>query len=168
MVGNEDWRFPQDVRAILAEAGWWPGRDVSTWVRRWLASVYAENPGAQQRLLLFPAARDALAEFGGLRFTQLKRSGYAGGGFRVETWPAAGRVVVELYVEFGADLGVPVFPLAWYEDGSSDVVVAADGRVFLLHPAAEFLVAEGVDEAITALVRGARLREVDDHGRVIG
>jgi hypothetical protein len=157
-------RFPEDVREVLAEAGWRPGRDVSTWVAQWLEKVYADNPAARQRLPLFPAAQAALAEFGGLRFTQLKRTGYAGGGFRVELWPDVGRVVVDLYAEFAADIGVPVFPFAWYEDGPSDAAVDANGRVFLLHPTAEFLVAPSVDEAMVALVRGPDLREVDDHG----
>ncbi|GAA5185140.1 hypothetical protein GCM10023322_28210 [Rugosimonospora acidiphila] len=161
-------RFSAEVREVLSAAGWRPGRDVSSRVSQWLSDVYERDPGARRGLTLFPAAQAALAEFGGLRFTQLSRVGYAGGGFRVELWPDEGRVVIDLFTEFGADLGVPVFPLAWYEDGPSDAVVDETGRVFLLHPVGEFLVADTVDEAITALVRGPELREIDDHGNVIG
>jgi hypothetical protein len=160
-------RFPEDVREVLTAAGWAPGRDVSAWVRRWLEQVHAADPDVQQKLPLFPAAQAALAEFGGLRFTQMKRVGVAGGGFRVETWPDAGRVVVDLYAEFAADLGVPVFPFAWYEDGPSDVVVDARGRMFLLHPTAEFLIADSVDAAVTALVSTPEFRLVDDHGDLV-
>lgn len=160
-------RFPDDVHDVLTAAGWRPGRDVSTWVEQWLASVYAGDPEARERLPLFPAARVALTEFGGLRFTQLKRLGYAGGGFRVELWPNGGRVIPHHYTEFGADIGVPVFPFAWFEDGSSDLVIDATGRVFLLHQAGEFLVGDNLDDAITALVGAAELKEIDDHGNVI-
>lgn len=161
-------RFTAEVREVLDGAGWQPGRDVTSWVSQWLAKVYAEDPDAERRLPLFPAARAALAEFGGLRFTQLSRVGYAGGGFRVELWPDVGRVLVDLFAEFGDGIGVPVFPFAWYEDGPSDAVVDENGRVFLLHPVGEFLLADSVDEAVTALVRGPELREIDDHGEVIG
>jgi hypothetical protein len=161
-------RFAPEVREVLTAAGWQPGRDVSAWVSQWLAKLYADDPDAQRRLPVFPVARAALAEFGGLRFTQLSRVGYAGGGFRVEVWPDVGRVVVDLFAEFAEDIGVPVFPFLWYEDGPSDAVVDQNGRVFLLHPAGEFLVADNVDEAVAAFVRGPRLREVDDHGEVIG
>ncbi|GIH14084.1 SUKH-3 domain-containing protein [Rugosimonospora africana] len=161
-------RFTAEVREVLSGAGWQPGRDVSAWVSQWLAKVYEEHPDAGRRLPMFPAARAALAEFGGLRFTQLSRVGYAGGGFRVEVWPDVGRVLVDLFAEFAADIRVPVFPFLWYEDGPSDAVVDENGRVFLLHPAGEFLVADSVDEAVTAFVRGPELRAVDDHGEVIG
>jgi hypothetical protein len=160
-------RFPADVRAVLDEAGWRPGRDVSAWVNRWLREVYDEYAGAREGLTLFPVAQAALAEFGGLRFAQRPRPGDPGSGFRVELWPDVGRVVVDLYTSYAADLGVPVFPFAWYEDGPSDAVVDVHGRVFLLHPIGDFLVADTVDGAITALIRGPELRQVDHHGSVL-
>jgi hypothetical protein len=160
-------RFPEDVRRVLTAAGWRGDRDVSAWVSTWLRTVYETTPGAADRLPLHPVARTMLAEFGGLKFRQLKRLGATSGGFDVELWPTGGRVLVDLFAEFGADLGVPVFPLAWYEDGSSDLVVAADGRVFLLHGAGEFLVGTTPDGALVRLVRGEPFAEVDDRGAVI-
>jgi len=160
-------RLPDDVREVLAAAGWRSGRDVSARVRHWLDGVYQQIPAAREQLPMFPAAERALGEFGGLRFTQLSRVGYAGGGFRVEIWPDVGRLVLDTYTGFAADLGQPVFPFAWYEDGSSDAVIAADGRVFLLHPAATFLLGADVDEALAGLVRGARWPEVDEQGNLL-
>lgn len=154
-------RLPEDVRAVLTAAGWRSDRDVSAWVTTWLKET------ADARLPIFPAARRLLDEFGGLRFRQLKPPGVASGGFDVQFWPTDGRVLVELFAEFAADLGMPVFPLAWYEDGPSDLVVAADGRVFLLHEAGEFLVGATPDEAITRLVRGEPPTEVDDSGEPV-
>jgi hypothetical protein len=82
-------------------------------------------------------------------------------------WPIEARVMVDLFVEFGTDIGIPVFPLAWFEDGHSDVVSAADGRVFLLHEAGEFLIGATPDEAIIQLVRAEPFILVDDHGEAV-
>jgi hypothetical protein len=161
-------RFPDDVRQVLTTAGWRSDRNVGAQVSTWLAELYAATPGLDRRLPIFPAARRVLEEFGGLTFRQLKRPGVATGGFDVQFWPTEGRVLTDLFVEFAADLGMPVFPLAWYEDGPSDIVAAADGRVFLLHEAGEFLVGPSPDEAMTRLVRGEPFAEVDDSGEIVG
>jgi hypothetical protein len=157
-------RLPEEVRRVLTEAGWRSDRNVGAWVSSWLREVYDATPGAEQRLPLFPAARRMLQEFGGLAFRQLKQPGVPTGGFNVRFWPTKGRIMLELFAEFGADLGMPVFPLGYYEDGPSNLVVAADGRVFLLHEAGEFLVGATPDEAMTHLVRGEPFVEVDDTG----
>ena len=160
-------RFPDDVRHVLSAAGWRSDRNVGAWVSSWLNDVYGATPGLERRLPIFPAARRLLDEFGGLTFRQGKLPGVPTGGFEVQFWPTDGRVLAELFAEFGADLGQPVFPLAWYADGPSDIVAAADGRVFLLHEAGEFLVGATPDEAVTRLVRGEPFAEVDDHGNVL-
>jgi hypothetical protein len=161
-------RFPEQVRRVLVEAGWQPGRDVTARVQRWLESeVYAPDPALRDRLPLFPAARAALAEFGGLRFTQLKRIGHATGGFRVEIWPDVGPVPVQLCQSCADDFGVRVFPFAWYEDGSTTVVIDERGRVYLLGHAEEYLLGATVDEALANLVGPGRWPSVDDHGNLI-
>ncbi|WP_433613720.1 SUKH-3 domain-containing protein [Dactylosporangium sp. CA-139114] len=161
-------RFPEDVRQVLTAAGWKSNRNVETWVASWLRELYEATPGLEQRLPIFPVARRLLEEFGGLSFRQLKQPGVATGGWSVEFWPTKGRVLADLFAEFAGDLGMPVFPLAWFEDGPSDIVVAADGRVFLLHEAGEFLIGADPDEAMRRLVRGEPFAEVDDHGEVLG
>jgi hypothetical protein len=50
---------------------------------------------------------------------------------------------------------------------ASDVVMDARGRVFLLHPTAEYLIADSIDAAVTAPVRTTELRMVDDHGGLV-
>ncbi|MEV6931461.1 SUKH-3 domain-containing protein [Dactylosporangium sp. NPDC051485] len=161
-------RFPEEVRQVLAKAGWRSDRNVGARVSAWLESLYAAEPELERRLPVFPVARRMLEEFGGLSLRQLKQPGVATGGFDVQFWPTRGRVLADLFAEFAADLGMPVFPLAWYEDGPSDIVVAADGRVFLLHEAGQFLVGGSPDEAVTRLVRGEPFAEVDDQGEIIG
>ncbi|GAA0726735.1 SUKH-3 domain-containing protein [Dactylosporangium roseum] len=147
-------RLPEDVRRVLTAAGWRSDRDVNAWVSSWLRDLYAADAEAAEHLPIHPAARSLLDEFGGLSFRQLKQPGSTSGGYDVQFWPTQGRIVTDLFTEFAAELGTPVFPLAWYEDGPSDIAVAADGRVFLLHEAGEFLVGTTPDEAIVRLVRG--------------
>ncbi|GAA1284201.1 hypothetical protein Psi02_33990 [Planotetraspora silvatica] len=156
--------LPEDVRRVLTAVGWRSDRDVSAWVSTWLRDLYAGIPGSADRLPIHPAARELLDEFGGLSFRQLKQPGSTSGGYDVQVWPTEGRVLVDLFVAFGTDIGVPVFPLAWYEDGPGDIVCAADGRVYLLHEAGEFLIGATPDEAIIRLVRGEPFTPVDDHG----
>ncbi|GAA3269004.1 hypothetical protein GCM10020218_008880 [Dactylosporangium vinaceum] len=148
-------RFPEDVRTVLTAAGWRSDRNVGAWIETWSATV---------PLPLFPAARRMLEEFGGLKFRQRKPPGRATGNFDVQFWPAEARVVADLFAEHAADLGLPVYPVAIYEDGPSDIAIAADGRVFLLHEAGEFLIGPTPDEAIVTLVRGEPFPEVDAHG----
>jgi hypothetical protein len=157
-------RLPEEVRRVLTAAGWRSDRNVGAWVSSWLREVYDALPGAEQRLPLFPVARRMLEEFGGLTFRQLKQPGVPTGGYEVHFFPTKGRVMLQLFAEFGADLGMPVFPLAWYEDGPSDIVVAADGRMFMLHEAGEFLIGNTPDEGMARLVRGDPFTEVDDNG----
>jgi hypothetical protein len=156
-------RFPDDVRAMLRAAGWFPGRDISVQVADWLSRVHEEQPVAQELLPMFPVARAALAEFGGLQLEAQRRYGNPHGGFRIETWPDVGRVVLETYTDWAITIGASVFPLAWYEDGSSDIVVDERGRVYLLGLADNYLVAETVDEAIIALLRSAELTVFDGY-----
>jgi hypothetical protein len=163
-MGRMGVRWPNDVRQVLSAAGWCPGRWAGAEVSSWLERVYDLNPGTADRLPMHPVARRMLDEFGGLSFRRLKRIGSATGGWNVSMWPTSGRVLVDLFVEFGTDLGVPVFPLAIYEDGPSDLVCAADGRMFLLHEAGEFLVGRRPDEAMIRLVRGEPFIPVDDRG----
>ena len=157
-------RWPRDVREVLTAAGWRPGRHVAAQVSTWLWQVYDLHPGAADRLPVHPVARRLLDEFGGLTFRRPERVGSGSGGFDVELWPTSGRVLVDLFAEFGADLGAPVFPLAVYQDGPSDIVCAADGRVFLLRMAGKFLVGPNPDQAIVRLVRGETFIPVDDRG----
>jgi hypothetical protein len=138
-------RLPEDVREVLAAAGWQSGRDISARINAW-ASRDAE-------LELFPAAAAALAEFGALRLTA------PGSGRLVITWPEMPRTVPAAYASFARDLGQPVYPFAWYEDGPSDAVIARDGSLSLLHPAALYRLGATVEDAITALVRGTPLAE---------
>ncbi|MDG4762751.1 SUKH-3 domain-containing protein [Solwaraspora sp. WMMD406] len=143
-------RFAPEVRHVLQQAGWFPGRDVSASVDRWLASFADELAG----LSVFPAARSAMVEFGGLTVPQFGLHGEPGGGFTSYLHPTGGGVVTDAARVFAEEYDDPVFPIGNHADGPSELVMDAQGRVFLLHWAEEFFVAAGIDAALTALIRG--------------
>jgi hypothetical protein len=148
-------RFGERVLAVLRGAGWLPGRDVNAAVEHWLDQKYAEVPSARERLPLFPAARAALAEFGGLHLEQYGPSGRTvGGGFSTDINPAEGRLMVDVYSAFADMIGQPVFPLGNYADDPAEFVIDAQGRVFLLHWSNYFFIADTIDGAITKMVEG--------------
>lgn len=59
-------RFPPYVQAVLETAGWFPGRRLDDEVLDAFAAEMAVVPDLDPPLVLHPAARTALAEFGGL------------------------------------------------------------------------------------------------------
>lgn len=151
-------RFPPDVREVLDRAGWFPGRDVSAAVSQWLTRFAEELAGLE----FFPAARAALVEFGGLRLPQFGGDGEPGGGFGSALHPTQGGVLAAGSEIFTEEYGNPVFPLGNNADGPSELVIDAQGRVFLLHWADDFFVGPDIDAAIVKLVRGGQMPEASD------
>ncbi len=151
-------RFPPDVRYVLDNAGWFPGRDLTASVNHWMVRFADELAG----LDCPPAARAALVEFGGLQLPQFGRSGRLGGGFTSYIHPTEGGVVTESARVFAEEYENPVYPLGNNEDGPSELVVDAQGRVFMLHWADDFFVGPDVDTAIVNLIRGTELTEASD------
>lgn len=151
-------RFPADVREVLEKAGWFPGRDMTAAVNLWLTRFADELTGLE----FFPAARAALVEFGGLRLAQFGGYGEPGGGFGSAIHPTRGGVLTEESEVFAEEFDNPVFPLGNNADGPSELVIDAQGRVFLLHWADDFLVGPDIDAAIVKLVRGGEMPEASD------
>ncbi len=151
-------RFPPDVRHVLESAGWFPGRDVTSAVEHWMGRFADDLAG----LDCPPAARAALVEFGGLTLPQFGRTGRAGAGFTSYLHPTRGGVVTEGARGFAEEYGTPVYPIGNNEDGPSELVMDARGRVFLLHWADEFLVGPDLDSAVVNLIRGGEMTEASD------
>lgn len=148
-------RFPPDVREVLDQAGWFPGRDMTAAVDLWLAHFADELAGLE----CFPAARAALIEFGGLILPQFGGHRDPGGGFTSYIYPTHGKVLSEDSRIFAEEYGNPLFPLGNNADGPSDLAVDAQGRVFQLHWADDFFVGPDIDTALIALIRGTDLPE---------
>ncbi|GIJ29640.1 hypothetical protein Vqi01_48020 [Micromonospora qiuiae] len=153
-----DGRFPPEARHVLEKAGWFPGRDVTASVDHWMVRFANELVGLECP----PVARAAMVEFGGLQLPQFGRSGRLGGGFTSYIHPTLGGVVTEAARAFAEEYDNPVYPLGNNEDGPSELVVDAHGRVFMLHWADDFFVGPDIDSAIAKLIRGGDLTEASD------
>ncbi|MGW0434912.1 SUKH-3 domain-containing protein [Micromonospora sp. NPDC003197] len=153
-----DNRFPPDVRYVLEEAGWFPGREVTAAVDHWRNRFAEKLTG----LTFFPAASAALTEFGGLRLPQFGRNGEPEAGFTSYLHPTRGGVATDGAHGFAEEYDNPVFPLGNNEDGPSELVIDAQGRVFMLHWAEEFFVGANIDAAVVALIRGTELAPASD------
>jgi len=156
-------RFPSDVRSVLVQAGWFPGRDVGAAVDQWLTRVGPDLGNLE----CSAAARAVLVEFGGLELPQYGPGGVGFGGFRSWFYPRPGRMYVDREEGFVEETGIPVFPVASHEDEGSSLVVDPTGRMLQLHWVGDFLVGTG-DEAIINLIRGVPFLELDDDGNVMG
>ncbi|QOC89818.1 SUKH-3 domain-containing protein [Micromonospora craniellae] len=151
-------RFPPDVRQVLDKAGWRPGRDATAAVNHWMRRFADELTGLE----CSPAARAALIEFGGLRLPQFGDDDDLGGGFTSFIHPTLGGVATEGAREFVEEFNNPVYPIGNNEDGPSELVVDAQGRVFMLHWADDFFVGPDIDSAIVKLIRGGPMAEASD------
>jgi hypothetical protein len=152
-------RFPADVLADLREAGWYPGRDVTSAVQKWL-----ERTGIERELPIFPVAMAALAEFGGLTVPQRGPNGKPGGGWASTFYPTRITPTTVEVIEFGELINARVFPIGGNADGPSHLVMDESGRVFMLHPVDDFFIAESMDEALIWVTRGGDLPAIDDNG----
>ncbi len=152
-------RFPPDVREVLEQAGWFPGRDETAAVDQWLTRFAEELAGLE----CFPTARAALVEFGGLRLPQFGRNGQPGAGYGSGIQPTrTGGVLAEGSEIFAEEYDNPVFPLGNNADGPSELVIDAQGRVFQLHWADDFFIGPDIDSALITLIRGDDVPEASD------
>jgi hypothetical protein len=134
-------RFSREAVPALRAAGWFPGRDVADLVADWLREERALTP--------FPAAMDALGEFGGLRFSPPVEEQ----GRTVVVRPSGGMVSPQTYVGAAQTIGVPVFPLAVSTDGALEFIVDTTGQVWLARETG-FEAWGPVDEMMTRLALG--------------
>jgi hypothetical protein len=159
-------RFPPEVADVLDAHGWHDGRQVSkaTTARR-VSTVCGLVGRRGQRHEPFPAALDALGEFGGLYVDQdgpgrdLRRRPFA-------IDPEMAAASAETLADFARVIGVRLFPLGVEGDGEALLAVDERGRVFALDHAGEWLLGETVDEALTTLVTGVQPHRVRDDGTV--
>src|SRR5690606_37000459 len=82
-----------------------------------------------------------------------------GGGFTSEIFPPDYPLATDRVRDFANRTGVPATPVGSNEEGPADIVVAPDGRVFLLHWVDDFFVAGSIDDAVIWMVRGGDLPE---------
>ncbi|MCZ7422063.1 SUKH-3 domain-containing protein [Verrucosispora sp. WMMA2121] len=96
------------------------------------------------------------------RFPPDVRSGRLGGGFTSYIHPTEGGVVTVAARAFADEFDNPVYPIGNNEDGPSELVADAQGKVFMLHWADDFFVGPDLDSAIVKLIRGGPMAEAHD------
>jgi hypothetical protein len=148
-------RFPPDVREVLDNAGWFPGRDIAAAVDQWEAR-FAERVAG---MTFYPAARAAMREFGGLDIPQ---AAAPEGGYHSYIFPTNGGVGIHAAQAFAEEYEHPVFPLGNNQDGPAELVMDEQGRVFFLHWADEFYLGKNIDEALISLIRSDDWPEASD------
>ncbi len=141
-------RFPEPALTALKAAGWRPGRDVSGDVARWMEHARDFPTDSGEPMLLFPPARAALDEFGGLRIEPQRA-------YPFSFHPIGHEPDHDLYEGLADILGKQIVPIGVrHDDGPSELTIDTDGRVFASHFSGTYFVADTLDEAIAKLVEG--------------
>lgn len=156
-------RFPAEVEAVLKASGWYEGRQVPEASAEAIQIVSAQ-PGADgSRQVPFPAAEQALAEFGGVFVLQdepgleLRRRPFA-------LDPTLAAATAATLADLSRLLGVRLFPLGVEGDGDAVLTIDEQGRVFAFDHAGEWFLGPTLDAALTLLITGASPPRVRDDG----
>jgi hypothetical protein len=156
-------RLPAEVAQVLHAAGWSAERLTDEQVATAVEFVRDEVGRNGARIVPFPAADEALHEFGGLYVVQdgpgrdLRRRPFA-------IDPTLVAATTETLADLGALLDTRLFPLGM--EGDHDAVLAIDeaGRVFALDHAGVWYLGDDIIAALTTLVTGAQPPRVDGSG----
>ncbi len=158
-----DERFPAEVAEALRAGGWDPDAPDKEQARAWGLELAARSSVEGLQHAFFPAAEDALAEFGGVRAEPTGPGAeVAASGFTVD--PTRVVHTHATLAAFGGALGAPLFPLG-EEDGSGALLaIDENGRVFVLDHTAEWFLGTSPAEAWSTLLLGRRPARVRDDG----
>ncbi|MFF4379207.1 SUKH-3 domain-containing protein [Kitasatospora sp. NPDC001547] len=157
-------RFPADVAAELKAAGWHPGRWQIRQAEEWADTLVGYGAPTGAGHVVFPAAVEAWAEFGGLAFDlsgpgrQLARTP-----FLID--PLCGLHQPRTLLDLGRALGTRLAPLGEEAYGQALLAVDEEGRVYSLDHTGEWFLGHGIDQAISTLVLGTvpeRLRTAEE------
>jgi len=158
--------LPPEVAGVLRASGWTPEqRRTQAQVATMLESVRAEVGRNGARVESFPAATEALTEFGGLHVVQdapgrdlLRRA------FVIDSTLVA--ATTETLADLGKRLRTRLFPIGMEGDHDSVLAIDEKGRVLALDHAGVWRLGENVAEALTTLVIGAQPPRLDEDGEI--
>jgi hypothetical protein len=156
-------RFPAEVADVLGAAGWSGQRLTDEQLAVAIDFVRGEIGRNGARLQPFPAATQALSEFGGLYVLQ------DGPGRRVRRRPFAidpthVAATTETLADLGKLLDTRLFPLGMEGDHDSVLAIDEAGRVYALDHAGVWYLGESLTAAITTLVTGEQPPRLDERG----
>jgi hypothetical protein len=156
-------RFPAEVAEVLRNAGWSAQRRTDAQVATAVNFVRGEVGRNGATIEPFPAATEALSEFGGLYVVQdgpgrdLRRRPFA-------IDPTQVAASAETLADLGKTLDTSLFPIGMEGDHESVLAIDEAGRIFALDHAGVWYLGAGVDEALTTLVTGTQPPRLDEHG----
>ncbi|QES24478.1 hypothetical protein DEJ46_08160 [Streptomyces venezuelae] len=150
----------REVEAVLAGAGWVPGRDIGARLPALLGFVTDRFAAEGHPVEPFPAARDFVREFGGLRLEIPGTPADAVGFTPHWIYEDSAEDVAEL----AGNLGQRLFPVGYETFDGSMLLIDETGRFFLLHHTGPYFLGESAHEAVSCLLRGPQ-REARDHYR---
>src|SRR5215472_3904839 len=153
------------VANVLRAAGWSPEQRLArAQLATMVESVRGEVGRNGARVESFPAATEALTEFGGLHVVQdapgrdLRRRAFV-------IDPTLVAATTETLADLGRRLRTGLFPIG--VEGDHDSVLAIDeaGRVFALDHAGVWRLGDSVAPALTTLVTGTQPPRLDEDGK---
>ncbi|SRR5579872_3126799 len=140
-------QFAKPVADVLIAAGWHPGRCMID-----LVAAYAKALDRPSGFQIFPCAKAALEEFGGLKVDQ---SGpgvdHGRNPFTIDPHVAVGEE--ELFDSWSQMLHTKLYPLGEAGPVAEFLAIDENGRVLLLSFDA-LLVGQTIEEALDHLIRG--------------
>ncbi|MEU1688599.1 SUKH-3 domain-containing protein [Micromonospora sp. NPDC005707] len=154
-------RFPDAVQHALVDAGW----QISMFNEALAMGAIAETreiAGQHHRHEAFPAAERALTAFPAI-LSRRRGPGQDVWISRFTTNPLRGAHTADTLADFGAVLGVRLFPLG-SERQESIIAVDEHGRIFALDQAGEWFLGNDIDAALTTLLLGRAPARVRDDG----
>ncbi|SCL19249.1 SUKH-3 domain-containing protein [Micromonospora inyonensis] len=158
----DPYRFSPEVTHALVAAGW--GRDdLIAEVVPIAIEETVEIGTAAHRHQAFPAAEAALADFLSL-FSKRRGPGEQVWISRFTMSPLRGAHSAATLADFGAVLGMRLFPIGAERPTESIFAVDELGRVFALDQAGEWFLGADIDAALTTLLLGRAPARVRDDG----
>jgi hypothetical protein len=157
--------LPPEVADVLRAAGWSPEQRLTeAQVATAVEFVRGEVGRNGARIESFPAATEALIEFGGLHLVQ------DGPGRDLRRRPFvidATQVVAttETLADLGRRLHTRLFPIGMEGDHESVLAIDEAGRVFALDHAGAWYLGDSVAAALTTLVTGTQPPRLDEDGK---
>ena len=155
--------LPDDVAQVLRAAGWTGPRLTDAEVATAVAVVTGEIGRNGAKIEVFPAATQALSEYGGLYIVlagpgrDLRRRPFA-------IDPTQVAATTETLADFGRLRGTKLFPIGMEGDHESVLAVDEAGRTFALDHAGVWYLGDSVAAALTTLVTGSQPPRLDGHG----
>lgn len=154
-------RFPEDVARALVDAGWEDSMFNESLALGAIRET-REVAGRRHQHQVFPAAVQALTAFPAV-LSRRCGPGQEVWISRFTTNPLHSAHTADTLAEFGAVLGVRLFPLGT-ERGDSIIAVDEHGRIFALDQAGEWFLGPDIDTALTTLLLGRAPARVRDDG----